>query len=291
MASTYNAPKPINKSKYPCGVCGKGVGSNSINCSSCSLWIHKRCTNIKGVLKQNPNFKCKKCRGEITTPNIPELGPVEIDGGQIEVAKSFCYLGDLLGQRGGCYDATTARIRSAWKKFRELLPILSCRGLWLKARGHGYNACVHRFMLHGSGTWPATKEDVTRLERNDMMMIRWICSAKLTDKIPSNELRDRMGLCSIQEILKCGRLRWYGHLQRMDPDMWPRKVLDMKVEGRNPRGRPRKTWMECVGNDMKEKGLKKEQTMNRYEWRRAIKPLSRHNKDGVQPSDTGNNAR
>ena len=27
--------------KFPCEICGKGVGSNSIKCTSCTAWIHK----------------------------------------------------------------------------------------------------------------------------------------------------------------------------------------------------------------------------------------------------------
>ena len=289
MPSVHNAPRPTDSSEYPCGVCSKGVGSNSIECNSCKLWIHKRCTNLKGRLKLDPTFKCKKCRGEVTAPVIPEIGPVVIDGETIEIVKSFCYLGDLSGQRGGCYDATTARIRSAWKSFRELLPMLTCRGIALKTRGYHYNACVRSVMLYASETWPATTEDLTRLNRNDMMMIRWICGTKLTDKIPSNELRGRLGLNNIEEMLQWGRLRWYGHVLRMSPDVWPRKVLDVKVEGRMPRGRPRKTWMECVKKDMKTAGIKPELANDRFAWRRKIKPQDMTK--SVQPSDTGNNAR
>ena len=79
-------------------------------------------------------------------------------------------------------------------------------------------------------------------------MIRWICSAKLRDKVPSEELRSRLGLCSIENVLRCGCLRWYGHVQRMDPDTYPRKVENIIVSGSNPRGRPRKTWMQCIKN-------------------------------------------
>ena len=32
--------------KYPCAVCYKGVGSNSIKSSQCKLWVHKKCTGI-----------------------------------------------------------------------------------------------------------------------------------------------------------------------------------------------------------------------------------------------------
>ena len=49
-------------------------------------------------------------------------------------------------------------------------------------------------------------------------MIRWICSAKLRDKVPSQELRSQLGLGFIEDALRCSCLCWYGHVQRMDPD-------------------------------------------------------------------------
>ena len=36
---------------------------------------------------------------------------------------------------------------------------------------------------------------------------------------------------------------------------WVRKFIYMEVEGARPRGRPRKTWLEVVRNDMMELGL------------------------------------
>jgi len=34
--------------RWPCGVCSKGVGSNSLQCNSCQKWVHKKCRGIKG---------------------------------------------------------------------------------------------------------------------------------------------------------------------------------------------------------------------------------------------------
>jgi len=43
--------KPLQKAaKWPCGVCGRGVGSNSIQCTSCHKWVHKKCSGIKGSM-------------------------------------------------------------------------------------------------------------------------------------------------------------------------------------------------------------------------------------------------
>ena len=50
--------------KYPCGVCRKGVGRNSIMCSKCRKWIHKKCSKINGRLRQDPEYKCPVCSGK-----------------------------------------------------------------------------------------------------------------------------------------------------------------------------------------------------------------------------------
>ena len=36
--------------RWPCGVCSKGVGSNSLQCTSCQKWVHKKCSGIKGSM-------------------------------------------------------------------------------------------------------------------------------------------------------------------------------------------------------------------------------------------------
>ena len=47
-----------------------------------------------------------------------------VDSQQLAVVDSFCYLGDNISAGGGCEAATVTRIRAAWGKFQELLPIL-----------------------------------------------------------------------------------------------------------------------------------------------------------------------
>jgi len=35
---------------WPCGVCCRGVGNNSIQCTRCQKWIHRKCSGIKGSM-------------------------------------------------------------------------------------------------------------------------------------------------------------------------------------------------------------------------------------------------
>ena len=38
--------------RWPCEVCSKGAGSNSIQCTSCQKWVHKKCSGIKGSMSK-----------------------------------------------------------------------------------------------------------------------------------------------------------------------------------------------------------------------------------------------
>ena len=63
MISGKNLHSLRDSGKHPCGVCQKGVGSNSILCCGCQLWIHRKCSGIKGKLTADPSYKCKRCKG------------------------------------------------------------------------------------------------------------------------------------------------------------------------------------------------------------------------------------
>ena len=48
--------------RWPCGVCSKGVGSNSVQCTSCQKWVHKKCNGIKGSMsKVSKSFIFRGC--------------------------------------------------------------------------------------------------------------------------------------------------------------------------------------------------------------------------------------
>ena len=141
----------------------------------------------------------------------------EVQGGpdKLEVVASFCYLGDMLSAGGGCEIAVNTRVKTAWKKFRELLPVLTSRHLSYKTRGHVYSSCVLSAMLHASETWPLTK---TNLQRNDRAMIRQICSIKPEDvaTVRSSELLAKLELEDLDLILTERRLRWFGHVELIE---------------------------------------------------------------------------
>jgi len=74
-----------------------------------------------------------------------------------------------------------------------------------------------------------------------MRMVRWMCDVKVTDRFPSNELRERLGIDGIISVLQQNRLRSYRHVLRKEDDDWMKKCVEYEVEGPRPRGRLNRT--------------------------------------------------
>src|SRR5664279_3107577 len=77
-----------------------------------------------------------------------------------------------------------------------------------------------------------------------------MCGVTLKDKISSVELYSRLDVEAVSDVVRRGRLSWFGHLERKSPDDWVSACKDLEVDGVKRKGRCRKTWGECVRNDL-----------------------------------------
>ena len=112
----------------------------------------------------------------------------------------------MLSAGGRCETTVTTHVKTAWKKSRELLPVLTSRHLSYKTCGHVYSSCMQSTMLHASETWPLTKTNLQHLQGNNRAMIRQICSIKPEDvtTIRSSELLAKLELEDLSLILREG---------------------------------------------------------------------------------------
>jgi len=133
--------------RWPCGVRGRGIDNNSMQCTSCQNWVHGKCSCIKGSMYKVMNTFV--CRGRV----IPVTGSVDIGvNANLELLDKFCYLGDMLSVGGDADAAVENRIRIGWNKFRQLIPLLTNKDISLIMTGRLYSGCVQSSMLHGSET-------------------------------------------------------------------------------------------------------------------------------------------
>jgi len=96
--------------EWPCGVCGEGVGGDSLQCTSCQKWVHGRCSGMGGsMLRVARSFVCRGCVGPVTS-----AGCTGVDVGAsagLKLVDRFCYLGGMLGAVGDTDAAVGAGVR------------------------------------------------------------------------------------------------------------------------------------------------------------------------------------
>lgn len=78
----------------------------------------------------------------------------------------------------------------------------------------------------------------------------------------------------IGTAIKLRRLQWAGHVQRMEEERIPKKILRERVYGIRPRERPRQRWEDSVDADSKTLlgvGNWRTRALDRNAWRRYIR--------------------
>jgi len=84
------------------------------------------------------------------------------------------------------------------------------------------------------------------------------------------EISNLIEVADIVRFIKAQRIKWLGHVQRMDQARPTRKLLDWKPTGTRPLGKPRQRWQENVLEDLKKLKVKN--------WKEAAKDrrIKRH---------------
>ena len=77
---------------------------------------------------------------------------------------------------------------------------------------------------------------------------------------------------SVPEEIQWCRLRYFGHLQRLDTNVWLRRVNDYVLPSILSKGHPQLHWSHVITKDLKDFNIKKELAHKQAEWQRAIVP-------------------
>ena len=117
-------------------------------CTKCQRWVHRR-SNVPrqvSLVSCRDVFVCRTCLGH--NCSVEEKLEFKSCEDVLEEVEKFCYLGDMVSCYGGAAEAVSARIISAWKKFRELSGVsVGKQGLSLKQRGKIYQCFVRPVLL------------------------------------------------------------------------------------------------------------------------------------------------
>ena len=107
----------------------------------------------------------------------------------------------MLSQEGGCEHAILKRMQTGWLKFRELSGLLIGKWMSLRSKGIIYTTCIRPAMLYGIETWPTKIDDIRKMQRSEMRMLRWMTELSLSERKSSKCVRSMLAIDDIAEVM------------------------------------------------------------------------------------------
>src|ERR1700744_6682995 len=105
-----------------------------------------------------------------------------------------------------------------------------------------------------------------------MMIAKTSRRQQWDEHIRNEDIRVNLGVNSVEKAASVSRLRWFGHVQRMQSDRLPWRIMSEEVQGKRCRGRPRRRFLDSVRSDLENRGLRLDDhtlalAQNRVAWR------------------------
>jgi hypothetical protein len=136
---------------------------------------------------------------------------------------------------------------------------------------------------HGNvETWTMTKYDEIRLGVFKRKILRRlfgpICEGGQWQNRYKRELEELYNETNIVNVIKYSRLRWAGHVVRMDDNELPKQILWTNAGGQSGRGRPKSRWIDGVEEETRELGCRNwlVAAQDRGHWRHLLEEAKAH---------------
>ena len=162
------------------------------------------------------------------------------------------------------------RVGAGWMNWKKCSGVLCDKRMPVKLKGKVYRTVVRPAMLYGAETWATTKRQESRIEVNEMRMLRWMCGVTRKYNIRNEHIRGTTKVVQASRKIMERRLKWYGHVMRMEEDHVVRRVMTKAIPGKRKRGRPKTRWTDVCKRDMQTVGLREGDEGDRAYWKETI---------------------
>ena len=144
----------------------------------------------------------------------------------LEVVSSFRYLGSILSSDSSLSSEINARIAKAASVFSCLKNTAwENSNLSTKTKLAVYNATVLPALLYGAETWSTTAYNLKRINTFHMACLRQALNVNPFDHISNVSILSRSQSIRASTLICLSRLRWLGHLWRMEDHRLPIMIL------------------------------------------------------------------
>lgn len=171
----------------------------------------------------------------------------------LEVVENFTYLGSIISSNLSLDAEINVRIGKAATAMARLKKrIWDNTMLTTNTRMKVYQACVLSTLLYGSEAWTLYSRQERRLNAFHMRCLRRLLGTTWQDHVTNEDILSQAGMPSMFAILTQRRLRWLGHVCRMDDGRIPKDVLYGELAtGTRLTGRPTLRYKDVCKRDLK----------------------------------------
>ena len=216
-------------------------------------------------------MKVSRAKTEYMALNGRADDVIHMQGTQVKKVEEFKYLGSTVQSNGDCDREVKRRVQAGWNGWRKVTGVICDKKISAEAKGKVYKTVVRPALLFGLETVATSKKQEQELEVAEMRMLRWSLGVTRLDRIRNENIRGTAHVRRLGEKQREQRLRWFGHVMRRGENYVGRRMLDMNVPGRRKRGRPKRRYMDAVNEDLKAKGMRVADALDRAKWRRLIR--------------------
>ena len=170
---------------------------------------------------------------------------IKVNDEVLKQVDTFKYLGTQIKQDLKTEKEIETREKLAKSKFCSMHKVLTSKRLKMSTRLNILKCYVFSIFCYGCEAWTLNKVLENKIEVFEMWCLRMMGKFKWSDLI-SNEkvlttLKTKRSL--LKDIQK-RKLKYYGHIKRKNDILTT--VLEGKMEGKRPQGRPRNTWFTDI---------------------------------------------
>jgi len=130
---------------------------------------------------------------------------------------------------------TAAKLKLKLNK--RLVNIRKSKNISLAVKIRLYESLVILTLLYGAESWPLSVTQMKKIEAAHHKFQRRLLGITWRDKVRNEDIRKKTGWRKLEDIIKDRRLRWLGHILRMDNSRMTRQATHWEL-----RGYKRKPW-------------------------------------------------
>jgi hypothetical protein len=193
-------------------------------------------------------------------PNSGQNQNIRIANESFEKVAKFKHLGTTLTNQNDIRDEIKIRLNSWNACYYSVQNLLSSCLISKNLKIKIHKTVILPVVLYGCETWSLTLGEKHRLRVFENRVLRRIFGPKREEevswrKLHNDKLHSLYSSPNIVRVIKSRKMRWAGHVARMEEGRGVYRFLVGRPEGKRPLGRPELRWEDNIKMDLRETGI------------------------------------